>query len=91
MERATRKVDDGKLVDVGVVTDREAIVDVEIAGDFFAHPESVIGEIERRLRDERIDGAETTIQTVIEESDARLVGVDPETIAELIRVAGGQA
>ena len=91
MERATRKVENGKLVDVGVVIDRDAIVDVEIAGDFFAHPESVIGEIERRLRDEPIDGAHATIQTVIDESDATLVGVDPETIAEVIRVAGGRA
>ena len=84
MKRASRKVEGGKLVAVDVATADGRVEDIEISGDFFAHPEESIHAVEDELVGTSVDAVEATVQTVLAAEDAELVGIDAADIADLV-------
>lgn len=87
---AEKKVPGGKLVSVRVQYST-VIEKVEILGDFFIHPEEALEEIEKSLKGARIDSPQeelaATVARIVKEKNAEMVGITPEAIAEVIRMA----
>jgi hypothetical protein len=83
MKSAEEKVPGGKLVRVTVRDDG----DVEITGDFFAHPEEGIAVIERGLTGLEgtvpPDEAEKWLERVVTTAGVELIGLDVPTIVRL--------
>jgi len=88
---AMKKVAGGKLVEAEVEASGGRITRVRITGDFFAHPEEVIEEVERRLVGAPVQPSEvlTRIRSTLEEANAVLVGVSAEDVAEVVLKAAG--
>ena len=84
------KVPDGKLV-VAKVSYGESFEKVELTGDFFVYPEEGVYAIESELTGfyTGTDQAEMAgiIKAVVEEQQIQLVGVDPESIARVVKEA----
>lgn len=83
---AREKVKGGKLLYVRVNYDEESITDIQILGDFFAHPEEGIKDIEGSLSGVRLEHMDITnaINETISSGSIELVGVDPDSIAKAI-------
>ena len=88
---AMKKVAGGKLIEAEVETSGGRITSVRITGDFFAHPEEVIEEVERRLAGAPAKWGEvlSRIRSTLEKMNAVLVGVSAEDIAEVVLKAAG--
>jgi hypothetical protein len=79
------KVPGGKLLKVTVDVDAaHTIVDVRITGDFFAHPEEAIEDLEASLRGTLMDRAALLrqIQASLERLHIQLFGLDAAGLAE---------
>ncbi|AJF60975.1 hypothetical protein QT06_C0001G0125 [archaeon GW2011_AR15] len=87
------KVEGGKLL-VIKVDFGDKIEKVDITGDFFAHPEESIKEIEKRLAGIKKDFDEKEIaeelQKVIAEKGYQLIGLDAAAIARVLKKAVDQ-
>lgn len=83
MRAAEEKVPGGKLVQVSIAPDGC----VEITGDFFAHPEEGIAQIERVLGclngTEPAGEIELVLSRFVASSGIELIGVDVPAIARL--------
>ena len=88
---AMKKVAGGKLVEAEVEASGGRITRVRITGDFFAHPEEVVEEVERRLAGAPANWGEvlSRIRSTLEKMNAVLVGVSAEDIAEVVLKAAG--
>jgi lipoate-protein ligase A len=87
---ASQKVKEGKLVKVEVECDR-LIKKIKITGDFFLHPEDVLEMIEKSILGLRKDaGTEeiaSKIHEIAEANDVQMIGVSPESLAQVIKEA----
>ncbi len=87
---ASEKIKGGKLVRINVEYG-DRIEDVKITGDFFMHPEETLFEIEDALRGVDAKEGEAAIaeriSTLVAERKAQLIGVAPEDIARVLRMA----
>lgn len=87
---AEQKVPGGKLVSVKIEHTRK-IKKVQILGDFFLHPEDTIYKMEKALVGTSVSASEDEIAgkmaKVLAMSNAELIGVTPEAIAETIKMA----
>lgn len=91
MERvSTEKVVGGKLLRIKVDYDN-VFKKVQITGDFFAHPEDGIEDIEKSLVGLEINKDENfltlKIKEVAEKSNLKLVGISVEDIARNLKKA----
>lgn len=91
--QAMEKVSGGKLLVVKVdFTDKMEKVD--ITGDFFAHPEESIKEIEKKLTGIKLDFDETKLikdlQIIIDKNNYELIGIDAEAIVRVMKKAINQ-
>jgi len=75
-------VKDGKLVKVTVVSDGGRIVEARITGDFFAHPEEGLEQVERELRGAGISEVRKTVESAT--GGITLVGLKREDIIEMV-------
>ena len=75
----------GKLIKVRARFEDDTIRDIRITGDFFLYPEEKIEDIERVLRDRRLDEVEDILAKVF--SDVEYEGISPEALAKVIREA----
>ncbi|HDS11474.1 MAG TPA: hypothetical protein ENN77_01070 [Candidatus Wirthbacteria bacterium] len=82
------KIPDGKLLKVDLVYDISAdgqkmIASIKLHGDFFAHPENAIEDIEKILRGLPLEEKKITqqIQDYLDDSHATLYGLAPASIA----------
>jgi lipoate-protein ligase A len=92
MERATYKVEGGKLIKVQLREREGKIQEIRITGDFFLHPEELIEELEKALIGKPLkerDLAES-IRSLIQKKEATLLGAAPEDFAKCILIAGGK-
>ncbi len=92
MERATYKVESGKLIKVQLREREGKIQEIRITGDFFLHPEELIEELEKALIGKplkELDLAES-IRSFIQKKEATLLGAAPEDFAKCILMAGGK-
>jgi lipoate-protein ligase A len=87
---AKQKVREGKIVKVEVEYDG-FIKNLKITGDFFLHPEDVLDEIEKSLsgleKEASVEAIASKIHTIMAAHDARMIGVSPESIAEVLKEA----
>ncbi|MFH1403077.1 MAG: lipoate protein ligase C-terminal domain-containing protein [Candidatus Altiarchaeota archaeon] len=85
--RHTLKVAGGKLLKIRINVDGEKIKDVEINGDFFAHPEEAIERIEDAIKGCGKKDVGDRIRETISETGAILYGIDAESITKAISEA----
>lgn len=80
----TRKVPGGKLFRIELTAD-DRIQSVKITGDFFLHPEETLAELEACLVGLALplqaDIITQTLQAVLDQSGALLVGLTPADLA----------
>jgi len=88
---AVKKVAGGKLVEAEVEASDGRITRVRITGDFFAHPEDVVEEVEKRLVGSRLDWEEVVgrVSSAVADLNAILVGVSVTDLAEVVLKAAG--
>ena len=89
MLEANYKVPGGKLIKVKLSVSSEKIDQVRILGDFFLHPEETILAIEESLIHSNIDenSIEKTIERILNESDATLIGATAADFSKTILMA----
>jgi lipoate-protein ligase A len=92
MERATYKVEGGKLIKVQLREKEGKIQEIKITGDFFLHPEELIEKLEKALIGKPLKERDLTesIRSLIQEEEATLLGATPEDFAKCILMAGGK-
>lgn len=89
----TEKVEGGKLLRVKVDYNPESrlIEDVQMHGDFFIYPEEFIDDIEQLLvnldQKDSEQSISAALQRLIDDENADLIGVTPESIARAFRTA----
>ena len=89
----TEKVPGGKLLRIKVDFNPEdgLVEDVQMHGDFFIHPEEFVEDIEQLLVNlDQKDSEESiaaALQRLIEDEEAQIVGITPESIAKSFRTA----
>lgn len=90
---AEQKVPGGKLVSVKIEYGRK-IKSIQILGDFFLHPEETLPKIEKSLVGMRVGASKDEISGKITKllamSNAELIGITPDSIAEVIKIAVGK-
>jgi len=86
-----KKVAGGKLVEAEVEVSDGRIARVRITGDFFAHPEDVVEEVEKRLVGSRLDPEEVAerVSSAVADLNATLVGVSVRDLVEVVLKAAG--
>lgn len=87
---AEEKVPGGKLLRIKVDCN-DAVEKVQIAGDFFLHPEESIEELEKSLFGISVDMDETSITSLINEvsnaNNMQMIGISPQDIARVLKKA----
>jgi len=87
MQKASHKVEDGKMVKIGVDINNEEVEGVEIRGDFFLEPPEKLGEIEEKIQGLDIDSTIEEVAEKVEEVEAELIGFSHRDIGEAFRKA----
>jgi len=92
---ATKKIPGGKLVTVEWEIKKDAqsasdntygkISSIRITGDFFAHPEWCIEEIEKALVGKEISKIKETIEEKISKNSFQIIGFSADDIEALIK------
>ncbi|MFW5991323.1 MAG: lipoate protein ligase C-terminal domain-containing protein [Candidatus Nanoarchaeia archaeon] len=70
------KVPKGKLLRLQVSLENDIISSIKISGDFFAHPERAIEEIEELLAGKRIAEVEKELSKFIKKNNIELIGFE---------------
>lgn len=85
------KVPGGKLLKILLEHDSGRIKSVKITGDFFAHPEDCIEELEEELAGVRLDEVEGRVKGFFssKKRNIELFGVNAEAISYAILSAAG--
>jgi lipoate---protein ligase len=87
---AEQKVPGGKLVSARLVCG-DKIEDIKILGDFFIYPEEALFKVENSLKGRNSDISEKEIEEIIEkivlDEHAEMVGITPQSVAHVIRMA----
>ncbi len=87
---SSRKVKEGKIVKVEVDCE-DVIKKLKITGDFFLHPEDVLDDIEKTMvglkKDVSFETLFVKINDIVKDNDAMMIGISPESIAEVLREA----
>lgn len=82
------KIPNGKMVRLYLDFDTTLLNYIQICGDFFVHPEETISEMERALTRIPIESGRGRVKglldRVVENNDAELIGVDTQSLADLI-------
>ena len=89
MGSASLKVSGGKMVNTKVELHNDSIISVQFTGDFFLHPEELIEVIESSLIGKRLDEDDLaqTINYVLQEHNAQLIGASAQDFARVIMEA----
>lgn len=90
MKQASRKVPDGKMVEIGIHVEDGEVVKAEIRGDFFLQPPEKLQELESKLEGLAEDQGKDEVVAELQEVDAELIGFSCEDIAEAFIEAGDQ-
>lgn len=89
MQQAIYKVPEGKLLKVFLEQENKTIKEIKITGDFFIYPEEKISLLEESLLNESLeeDKLAKKLQTVVQQENLELFGVDAVSIAKTIIMA----
>jgi hypothetical protein len=90
LHQITEKIPNGKLLTVKVEFEHK-IKHVQVLGDFFAHPEESIADIESRFMNLEMDFDEEKMTRELDELITKrgyeLIGVDAASIVRLVKRA----
>lgn len=84
---ASRKVPDGKMVEIHLEIQDSEVSEAKIRGDFFLEPPEKLEELEGRLEGLETNAGKEKIIEQLEEVEADLIGFSREDIAEAFREA----
>lgn len=84
LKMGIKKVEGGKLIKAKLIEEEGVIKEVRITGDFFAHPEEAIEELENFLRNTSLMKVKENVKKFIEEKNVKLIGIKIEDIVEVI-------
>ena len=89
MGTASLKVSGGKMINARVELRNGSIISIQFTGDFFLHPEELIEVIESSLIGKRLgyDELAQTIDNVLQEHNAQLIGATAQDFARVIMEA----
>ena len=89
MGTASLKVSGGKMINAKVELCNGIITSIQFTGDFFLHPEELIEVIESSLIGKRLgyDELAQTIDLVLQEHNAQLIGASAQDFARVIMEA----
>ena len=87
MRKASQKVEDGKMVKIGLEVNEEKVEGVEIRGDFFLQPPEKLEEVEKKIEGLKIDSTAKEVKDSLSELDAEMIGFSPEDIGKAFRKA----
>lgn len=87
MGSASLKISGGKMVNARVELRNGSIISVQFTGDFFLHPEELIEVIESSLFGKRLCEVAQTIDHVLQEHNAQLIGASAHDFARVIMEA----
>ena len=92
MQKATYKVEGGKMIRVSLKERDDKIQKIKITGDFFLHPEELIEELEKALVGKSFDAQDLneTIKSLTKSRNTTLLGASPEDFVKCILMAGGR-
>jgi len=86
--QAIEKIKGGKLLNIKVDYS-DKINKIQIVGDFFAHPENSIQEIEEKITGMDVDFDHDTLtndlNVFVKENNYNLIGIHPEAIVKLLK------
>ena len=83
--KSTCKVPGGKLLTVEYELQEDKIKFIRITGDFFAHPEWCIEELERMLIGKDINSVKDIIEETLKQKGFQIIGFAPADIENMIR------
>jgi hypothetical protein len=89
MRESSYKIPGGKLVKIKLNISSDRIKEIKVLGDFFLHPEETLLKIEEALIGLTADESsiEDTIERILAETDATLIGATASDIAKTILMA----
>ena len=92
MQKATYKVEGGKMIRVSLKEKDNRIQKIKLTGDFFLHPEELIEELEEALVGKPLNAQDLneTIKMLTKSRNATLLGASPEAFVKCILMAGGR-
>jgi len=86
--QAIEKIKGGKLLNIKVDYS-DKIHNVQIVGDFFAHPEDSIQKIEEKIKGMDVDFDHeiltNDLKAFVKENNYDLIGIHPEAIVKLLK------
>lgn len=89
MKQASRKVPDGKMVELGIETEEGEVVNAEIRGDFFLQPPEKLSDLENKLEGLNRKTDRKEVIRKLETVEAELIGFSRKDIAEVFTEAAG--
>lgn len=84
MRIGVKKVEGGKLIKVKLSEEGGMIKDIKITGDFFAHPEEAIEELENFLKNTSLSEVKKNVEKFVKERGVKLIGLRIEDLVEAI-------
>ena len=79
------KVKSGKLLRILVSIEGSIIKDIKRTGDFFIYPEEAIFEIEKGLKDSKIENVKEILDRIIKSKKIEIIGFSPEDLANALK------
>lgn len=89
MKQASRKVPDGKMVELSLGFENGNVQKAVIRGDFFLQPPEKLSELERKLEGLEREEEKSDILRELQEVEAELIGFSRQDIAEAFKQAAG--
>lgn len=79
------KVPNGKLLRLEVDITNNTINSIKITGDFFAHPENAITQIEKLITKQNIDDVNKIVKTYIEQNNIQIIGFNSADLSTALK------
>jgi hypothetical protein len=87
MQKASVKVEGGKMVNLELEISNEEVKEVRIRGDFFLEPPEKLEELENRIEGLKTGSTAEEVSEELKDVEADLIGFSHEDIGEAFRKA----
>lgn len=87
MQKASVKIEGGKMVNLELEINNEKIKEVKIRGDFFLEPPEKLEELENRIEGLKTGATAEEVREELKDVEADLIGFSHEDIGEAFRKA----
>ena len=87
MRKVSHKVENGKMVKLGLDIQQKGIEGVEIRGDFFLQPPEKLEELEEKIQSLDVDSTVEDVEKSLKNFNADMIGFSPEDLGKAFRKA----